>query len=116
MMTKTTRGMSRTLKAMRAQIAQNTFDVGARRRGRGASVGVLAASANGTDVILGGIEHRVTPFLMGRSDIDIDEMSSQLCDLVCQGICTPDAGQDMDRLMARLERVADRLDGKAKGG
>ena len=74
------------------------------------------SSALVRDVIFGGIEHRVTPFLMGRSDIDIDEMSTQLCDLVCQGICTPDAGQDMDRLMARLERVADRLDGKAKGG
>lgn len=67
------------------------------------------------DVIFGAIEHRVTPFLMERSSIDIDEMTNQLCALVFNGICAPEAGKDMDVLLARLEKVADRLDGKAGG-
>ncbi len=67
------------------------------------------------DVIFGGIEHLVTPFLSRRGDFDHDTVARQLTALVMAGIARPaeTAGHGPGSLSAaieRLERVADRLD------
>lgn len=69
------------------------------------------------DVIFGGVEHRVSGFLLGRSDFDLDEMATQFSEMVFAGIATPaEAAPDIDALLKRLEKVADRLDPPAGGG
>lgn len=64
------------------------------------------------DVIFGGIEHRVSGFLMNRGTFDFDEVALQLSDMVYAGIAarTDAATQDLAALVQRLERAADRLD------
>lgn len=70
------------------------------------------------DVIFGGIEHHISSFLSGYSDIDLNAVSDDLCDLVMVGIAVPAAPPpDIEAVVDRLERVADRLEaGKPDGG
>ncbi|MEX3009602.1 TetR/AcrR family transcriptional regulator [Hoeflea sp. TYP-13] len=63
------------------------------------------------DMVFGGIEHRISGFLLNRGSFDQQEIADQLCDLVMAGIATPvKSPNGLDGLVERLERVADRLE------
>ena len=70
------------------------------------------------DVILGGVEHHLSSFLSGYSTIDPVAVTDALCNLVMSGIEVPAAPPpDIDAVVERLERVADRLEaGRSDAG
>jgi len=64
------------------------------------------------DMIFGGIEHRVTGYLLGRSDLDVDLVAGQLSEMLFAGIeVRHELPSDLDAVVQRLERVAERLNG-----
>lgn len=65
------------------------------------------------DVIFGGIEHHVAPFLARRGDLDVERVAGQLTEMVVSGIAVPPpapATIGLEAAVRRLERVAERLD------
>src|SRR5262249_36103553 len=67
------------------------------------------------EIIFGGIEHRVWPFLRNEGDFDINETANAVTDFVCRAMSAPDA-EPTDRVTAalsRIEAIADRLEGHA---
>ena len=68
------------------------------------------------DMVFGGIEHRVSGFLVNRGDFDQDETANQLTDMVMAGMAAPaKTPNGLEALVERLERVADRFDGPGGG-
>ncbi|WP_169054294.1 TetR/AcrR family transcriptional regulator [Nitratireductor sp. XY-223] len=68
------------------------------------------------DMVFGGIEHRVSGFLVNRGDFDHDETANQLTDMVMAGMAAPaKTPNGLEALVERLERVADRFDGPGGG-
>lgn len=64
------------------------------------------------DVIFGGIEHHVTPYLMGRGEFDLDTVAGHMSHMVYAGISAgePEKPEDLTALVKRLEDAIDRLD------
>lgn len=61
------------------------------------------------DLIFGGIEHHVWPYLCGHGALDIDRVTDQLCSLLWQGLPPADA-HDVVQQTRRLSALAERLE------
>jgi AcrR family transcriptional regulator len=63
------------------------------------------------DMIFGGIEHRTWAFLRSEGDFSVDESADAIAQIVYRGLSTrgADGGDPLDRAVARLEAIADRL-------
>lgn len=69
------------------------------------------------DLIYGGIEHRTWAFLRNEGDFDLEETADALTEMVYRGLAATPAQPAADPAsptLARLERVAERLEALAK--
>ncbi len=63
------------------------------------------------DMIFGGIEHRTWAFLRSEGEFSVDEAADAIAEIVYRGLSNRvvDGGDPLDRAVARLEAIADRL-------
>lgn len=73
------------------------------------------------DMVLGGIEHHMLPYLQGRAQINVEQAADALTGMVLAAISVPAAvAAPLDQAVDRLDRIAARLEavagksGKAK--
>jgi hypothetical protein len=67
------------------------------------------------DMIFGAIEHQTWAFLRGEGDFSVEDSAEGITDVVLRGIAArPAAAQtDWDSTLARIEKVATRLEAAA---
>jgi AcrR family transcriptional regulator len=68
------------------------------------------------DMIFGGIEHRTWAFLRNEGDFSVDEAADGIAEIVYRGLGNraADGGDPLDRAVARLELVADRIEAQSR--
>lgn len=66
------------------------------------------------DLLHGCIEHRTWAFLRGEGDFDIDEVADSIAKVIYRGMraTAPATSSDIDRAIARLDKLAARLEAK----
>jgi AcrR family transcriptional regulator len=62
------------------------------------------------DLVYGGIEHHCWAYLCGRGDLDIDRLTDQVMNLLCDGIDTAPPDDALTREAERLSRIAERIE------
>lgn len=68
------------------------------------------------DMVFGTIEHSTWRYLRGEGEYDTDELADEIATVVYRGMtAVPHEDERLDRVLARLEKVADRLDSEEKG-
>lgn len=62
------------------------------------------------DLVYGGIEHHAWNYLCGRGALDIDAIAAQITAVLCDGIETRAPAADLGREVAKLSRIAARIE------
>jgi TetR/AcrR family fatty acid metabolism transcriptional regulator len=66
------------------------------------------------DLVFGGLEHQTWAFLRGEGDFDTAAVADGIADVIYRGMCAvPTAPSGLDDVVARMERVAARLEATA---
>lgn len=80
----------------------------------GIKTGTVRADLSTTlvrDIVFGGLEAHASGFLANRSELDVDEITDQLSNLILVGIGQPDPTPDkLAATVDRLEAMIDRID------
>ena len=65
------------------------------------------------DMVFGTIEHSTWRYLRGEGRLDVEELADEIATVVYRGMtAVPHEDERLDRAIARLEKLAERLEGE----